>query len=181
MAPADAKTKAQVKLESDKPLSKIIEVQEEIHPKSIPTLVHFIKFEDIIDSRKFQKVPFFTELNEQEERANKKKYTENKIPELPTVSNRNSEIKIGETPEEMVARISRELEEEAAGPMGQDEGQNCTKCGIFPVEEQFRIDRELGYCQFCADMLRLGQSKEARNFEAANRLGTDTSSDDAAV
>ena len=79
----------------------------------------------------------------------------------------------------MIARIARELQEESQSPLGPEDEQNCTKCGIFPVEEQFRIDRELGFCSYCAELLHLGESKEARNFQSQNRIGGEES--DAAI
>jgi hypothetical protein len=42
----------------------------------------------------------------------------------------------------------------------------CTKCGINQVQDRFIIDKELGYCADCADILRLGETKEARKMEA---------------
>jgi hypothetical protein len=42
----------------------------------------------------------------------------------------------------------------------------CTKCGINQVVDRFIIDKELGYCGDCADILRLGETKEARKMEA---------------
>lgn len=149
----------------------------ETHELSLPVIVQFQKQEDIVAARKFLATSFFAEVNEQEERANKKKYTETKAPELPTVSSRKSEIKIGETTEEMIARIARELQEESQSLMGEEDEQNCTKCGLFPVDAQFRIDRELGYCQYCAEVLHLGESKEARNFDIGNKA----KKDDAAI
>ncbi|MBF0433226.1 MAG: hypothetical protein HQK83_18240, partial [Fibrobacteria bacterium] len=41
----------------------------------------------------------------------------------------------------------------------------CTKCGINDAVEEFTIDKELAYCADCADLLQLGQTKEARKLD----------------
>jgi hypothetical protein len=43
--------------------------------------------------------------------------------------------------------------------------QLCTKCGINQVSERFTIDKELGYCDDCAEILHLGETKEARKID----------------
>jgi hypothetical protein len=123
----------------------------------------FKTFDAIIESRKFLKFSSLTEQDEIEERANKKKYSESKLPEYPTRSVRSKEHKLEETPEELIARIARELDDErSVSSLDQDEMQLCTKCGMLPVADRFRVDRDLGYCEICAELLGLGESKEAR-------------------
>src|SRR5690606_19630056 len=70
-----------------------------------------------------------------------------------------------ESPEELVERIERELEHQFFFRRGVLKPQMCTKCGINVVSERYMIDRELGYCEDCADILHLGETKEARRME----------------
>lgn len=40
--------------------------------------------------------------------------------------------------------------------------RRCTKCGINPASEKFMVERDLAYCEDCAELLHLGTSKEAK-------------------
>ena len=112
------------------------------------------------------RTPFFFEVIEAEERNNKKKYSSDaKLPEKPTICVRNRSSLVEETPEELIERLAQELEEENFGMMREFGMQLCTKCGKTAVTMEFRVDKDLGYCEECADILRLGQSKEARKSE----------------
>lgn len=70
-----------------------------------------------------------------------------------------------ETPEELAERIERELQSQSFLKRSSLRPQLCTKCGINAVTPRFTIDRELGYCEGCAEILRLGETKEARRME----------------
>jgi hypothetical protein len=70
-----------------------------------------------------------------------------------------------ETPEELAERIERELQSQSFLRRTPMRRQMCTKCGINAVVPRFTIDRELGYCDSCAEILRLGETKEAKRME----------------
>lgn len=70
-----------------------------------------------------------------------------------------------ETPEELAERIERELQSQSYMRRAPARRQMCTKCGINVVAPRFTIDRELGYCEICAEILRLGETKEAKRME----------------
>ncbi|HEX2612858.1 MAG TPA: hypothetical protein VHO02_04630 [Fibrobacteria bacterium] len=70
-----------------------------------------------------------------------------------------------ETPEELAERIERELQSQSFLRRTPMRRQMCTKCGINAVAPRFTIDRELGYCDSCAEILRLGETKEAKRME----------------
>ncbi len=70
-----------------------------------------------------------------------------------------------ETPEELAERIERELQSQSFMRRVPVRRQMCTKCGINVVTPRFTIDRELGYCEICAEILRLGETKEAKRME----------------
>jgi hypothetical protein len=70
-----------------------------------------------------------------------------------------------ESPEELVERIERELEHQHIFKRNMLRPQLCTKCGINQVSERFTIDKELGYCDDCAEILHLGETKEARKID----------------
>jgi len=80
--------------------------------------------------------------------------------------NRRKPNSADESPEELVERIERELEHQHIFKRNLLRPQMCTKCGINAVHERFTIDKELGYCGDCAEILRLGETKEARKMEA---------------
>ena len=53
--------------------------------------------------------------------------------------------------------------------------QLCTKCCRNLVSPEYRVDKDLGYCEECAEILGLGLSKEARHINyQAKLLGTDS-------
>jgi hypothetical protein len=70
-----------------------------------------------------------------------------------------------ESPEELVERIERELENQHIFKRNMLRPQLCTKCGINQVSDRFTIDKELGYCDDCAEILHLGETKEARKID----------------
>jgi hypothetical protein len=70
-----------------------------------------------------------------------------------------------ESSEELAERIERELQSQSFMRRTPMRRQMCTKCGINAVTPRFTIDRELGYCESCAEILRLGETKEAKRME----------------
>src|SRR5574344_105830 len=83
-----------------------------------------------------------------------------------------------ETPEELYNRVIQELEEENQNLYKESENQLCTKCGIRPVVAEYRVDKDLGYCEECAKMLGLGHTKEARRLDyQMNLMGGDSLSE----
>jgi hypothetical protein len=142
-----------------------------------------ILFEEV-NGIKTYRPSFVGEVDEAEERSGKKKYGENKPAETLTSAIRAKERMGSETQEELEARIARELDADNNYYDGIESYQACTKCGVMPVSEYFRIDRNLGFCEDCADLLRLGTSKEAKAFEfglGSNRPAEGDDDDDMAV
>ena len=109
----------------------------------------------------------FVEIDEQEERANKKKVTSEmkNLEKKPTSAIRHKISLAEETQEELTERILKELEEQNAAFTREAATQMCTRCNRNLVSPEFWVDKHLGYCEECAAILHLGQSKEARKVE----------------
>ena len=109
----------------------------------------------------------FVEIDEQEERANKKKVTSEmkSLEKKPTSAIRHKISLAEETQEELTERILKELEEQNAAFTREAATQICTRCNRNLVSPEFWVDKHLGYCEECATILHLGQSKEARKVE----------------
>jgi len=109
----------------------------------------------------------FVEIDEQEERANKKKVTSEmkNLEKKPTSAIRHKISLAEETQEELTERILKELEEQNAAFTREAATQICTRCNRNLVSPEFWVDKHLGYCEECATILHLGQSKEARKVE----------------
>lgn len=108
---------------------------------------------------------FFHEVAAGAERIIKRgdKTTASPIP--ADIQNRRRGSGGEESPEELVERIERELEHQHIFKRNMLRPQLCTKCGINHVSERFTIDKELGYCDDCAEILHLGETKEARKID----------------
>ncbi len=117
--------------------------------------------------KKLSKAIMFTEVDEQEDRSNKKKMSsEMKNLEMkPTASIRHKTSLAEETQEELTERILKELEEQNLAFEREAASQMCTRCNRNLVSPEFWVDKHLGYCEECAMILKLGQSKEARKVE----------------
>jgi hypothetical protein len=109
--------------------------------------------------------PFFIEVKPGSERVIKRGDKSLAAPAPLDIQSRRKGTTADETPEELVERIERELEHQFFAKRNALKPQMCTKCGINVVAERFTIDRELGYCSECAEILRLGETKEARRME----------------
>jgi len=121
----------------------------------------------LLDGKKPCKFIMFVEIDEQEERANKKKVTSEmkSLEKKPTSAIRHKISLAEETQEELTERILKELEEQNAAFTREAATQICTRCNKNLVSPEFWVDKHLGYCEECAAILHLGQSKEARKVE----------------
>ena len=117
--------------------------------------------------KKLSKSVMFIEIDEQEDRSNKKKMSsEMKNLEMkPTAAIRHKASLAEETQEELTERILKELEEQNLAFEREAASQMCTRCNRNLVSPEFWVDKHLGYCEECAFILKLGQSKEARKVE----------------
>lgn len=155
-APA-AKSKTPATSEPAKPAGKV-EVKAE--PKNNGSIL----MEGV---KKLSKTIMFIEIDEQEDRTNKKKMSsEMKSLEMkPTSAIRHKASLAEETQEELTERILKELEEQNRAFEREAASQMCTRCNRNLVSPEFWVDKHLGYCEECAMILKLGQSKEARKVE----------------
>ena len=108
---------------------------------------------------------FFIEVKPGSERVIKRGDKSLATPAPLDIQARRKDTAAEETPEELGERIERELQHQSFFKRSTLKPQMCTKCGISVVIPRFTIDRELGYCEGCADILRLGATKEARRME----------------
>jgi hypothetical protein len=160
-APSNAST------EADAGLLKIGgSSNENIHNFDFTSAKDGSKADPVLQGRRLVKPSFFSEIDDSEDRANKKKYSnEVKGPEKPTASSRRKSFSVEESAQELEDRLQVELEEEFANSMPDFSSQICTKCGVNVVAPEFTIDKYLGYCFECADLLNLGNTKEARKVD----------------
>ena len=131
----------------------------------------------LLDGKKPCKFIMFVEIDEQEERANKKKVTSEmkNLEKKPTSAIRHKISLAEETQEELTERILKELEEQNAAFTREAATQICTRCNKNLVSPEFWVDKHLGYCEECAAILHLGQSKEARKVEyQLGAMGSDS-------
>ena len=117
--------------------------------------------------KKLNKSIFFFEIDENEERANKKKVSSEmkNLDMKPTSAIRHKISLAEETQEELTERLLKELEEQNLAFTREAATQICTRCNKNLVSPEFWVDKHLGYCEECAAILKLGQSKEARKVE----------------
>jgi hypothetical protein len=108
--------------------------------------------------------PFFLEVKPGVERVIKRG-DKSAVSQVIDLQARRKGPAAEETPEELAERIERELQSQSFLKRAPMRPQMCTKCGINAVTPRFTIDRELGYCEFCAEILHLGETKEARRME----------------
>ena len=87
------------------------------------------------------------------------------LEKKPTSAIRHKISLAEETQEELTERILKELEEQNAAFTREAATQICTRCNKNLVSPEFWVDKHLGYCEECAAILHLGQSKEARKVE----------------
>ena len=116
--------------------------------------------------KRLSKTIMFTKVDEAEDRSNKKKMSSDvKVDVKPTSSIRHKASLAEETQEELTERILKELEEQNRIFEREAATQMCTRCNRNLVSPEFWVDKHLGFCEECAAILKLGQSKEARKVE----------------
>jgi hypothetical protein len=108
--------------------------------------------------------PFFLEVKPGVERVIKRG-DKSAISQVIDLQARRKGPAAEETSDELAERIERELQSQSFLKRAPMRPQLCTKCGINAVTPRFTIDRELGYCEGCAEILHLGETKEARRME----------------
>ena len=109
----------------------------------------------------------FVKVDESEDRSNKKKMSSDvkNLDMKPTSAIRHKSSLAEETQEELTERILKELEEQNKMFEREAATQMCTRCNRNLVSPEFWVDKHLGFCEECAAILKLGQSKEARKVE----------------
>jgi hypothetical protein len=112
----------------------------------------------MISGAKFVKMPFFFDA-EKEYGSKYKHGVLQKLPEKPTACSR---IKISGPLDgkNLVEILSQQLEHENRTYFEGCEGQICVKCNKNNVDPKYYVDKSLGHCTECAELLGLGQSKE---------------------
>ena len=108
--------------------------------------------------------PFFLEVKPGVERVIKRG-DKSAASQVVDIQARRKGPAAEESSEELAERIERELQSQSFLKRNRMRPQLCTKCGINAVAPRFTIDRELGYCDACAEILHLGETKEARRME----------------
>jgi len=161
LAATAARAAAKDKVPPSKALAAVKEAQAKAYNKSTITPIEPVKAPPKKSSSKI----FFHEVQPGAERIIKRgdKITATPIP--ADIQNRRRGGGGEESPEELVERIERELENQHIFKRNMLRPQLCTKCGINQVSERFTIDKELGYCDDCAEILHLGETKEARKVD----------------
>ena len=162
--------KEPVKETAEKAPEKVLEkaeVVEKSEPKKSAVKSDYPYAVLLEGGKKPCKFIMFVEIDEQEERANKKKVTSEmkNLEKKPTSAIRHKISLAEETQEELTERILKELEEQNAAFTREAATQICTRCNKNLVSPEFWVDKHLGYCEECAAILHLGQSKEARKVE----------------
>ena len=145
----------------------VVEAHEKHEVKKSSSKVEYPYSVLLEGGKKPCKFIMFVEIDEQEERANKKKVTSEmkNLEKKPTSAIRHKISLAEETQEELTERILKELEEQNAAFTREAATQICTRCNKNLVSPEFWVDKHLGYCEECASILHLGQSKEARKVE----------------
>lgn len=156
-----AKETAKVEVKEEK-------VEVKVEPKAESKVDSKYDYAVLLEGvKKLSKSVMFVEIDEQEDRSNKKKMSsEMKSLEMkPTAAIRHKASLAEETQEELTERILKELEEQNLAFEREAASQMCTRCNRNLVSPEFWVDKHLGYCEECAFILKLGQSKEARKVE----------------
>jgi len=112
----------------------------------------------MVPGAKFFKTSFF--FDAEKEYGNKYKHgIQQKLPEKPTSSSR-SKISGSLDGKNLVEILSQQLEHENRTYFEGCEWQICVKCNKNNVDPKYYVDKSLGHCTECAELLGLGQSKE---------------------
>ena len=162
--PAKVETEAVVKASA-----KPVEVEQEApavekKPKNAPDYAYAVLLQGV---KRLSKTIMFVKVDESEDRSNKKKMSSDvkNLDMKPTSAIRHKSSLAEETQEELTERILKELEEQNKMFEREAATQMCTRCNRNLVSPEFWVDKHLGFCEECAAILKLGQSKEARKVE----------------
>ena len=163
--------KAPAKVES-KPVAKPVEVEPAVEEtpvvekksKNAPDYAYAVLLQGV---KRLSKTIMFIKVDESEDRSNKKKMSSDvkNLDMKPTSPIRHKASLAEETQEELTERILKELEEQNRLFEREAATQMCTRCNRNLVSPEFWVDKHLGFCEECAAILKLGQSKEARKVE----------------
>ncbi|MDY6386518.1 MAG: hypothetical protein SPL21_03490 [Fibrobacter sp.] len=177
---APAPVKAPVKEEAKKKSAtvEVAKVQEEpaavasaaaddkgeVKKKNAPDYAYAVLLQGV---KRLSKTIMFVKVDESEDRSNKKKMSSDvkNLDMKPTSPIRHKASLAEETQEELTERILKELEEQNRLFEREAATQMCTRCNRNLVSPEFWVDKHLGFCEECAAILKLGQSKEARKVE----------------
>ena len=179
--PVPAAVKAPAKEEGKKkvvPVEPPAKVQEEVvaaapvaaedkgdvKKKNAPDYAYAVLLQGV---KRLSKTIMFVKVDESEDRSNKKKMSSDvkNLDMKPTSPIRHKASLAEETQEELTERILKELEEQNRLFEREAATQMCTRCNRNLVSPEFWVDKHLGFCEECAAILKLGQSKEARKVE----------------
>ena len=163
--------KAPAKVET-KPVAKPVEVEPAVEEtpvvekksKNAPDYAYAVLLQGV---KRLSKTIMFIKVDESEDRSNKKKMSSDvkNLDMKPTSAIRHKSSLAEETQEELTERILKELEEQNKMFEREAATQMCTRCNRNLVSPEFWVDKHLGFCEECAAILKLGQSKEARKVE----------------
>lgn len=163
-APAAAKAVETVEVNAA-PVEPVVEDKSvESKKKNAPDYAYAVLLQGV---KRLSKTIMFVKVDESEDRANKKKMSSDvkNLDMKPTSALRHKASLAEETQEELTERILKELEEQNKMFEREVATQMCTRCNRNLVSPEFWVDKHLGFCEECAAILKLGQSKEARKVE----------------
>ena len=153
-----------VKEESAAVASVAADDKGEVKKKNAPDYAYAVLLQGV---KRLAKTIMFVKVDESEDRSNKKKMSSDvkNLDMKPTSPIRHKASLAEETQEELTERILKELEEQNRLFEREAATQMCTRCNRNFVSPEFWVDKHLGFCEECAAILKLGQSKEARKVE----------------
>ena len=157
----EQKVKPVVKAELETSASEVVEKPKS---KNMPDYDYAVLLQGV---KRLSKTIMFIKVDETEDRSNKKKMSSDvkNLEMKPTSPIRHKASLAEETQEELTERILKELEEQNRMFEREAATQMCTRCNRNLVSPEFWVDKHLGFCEECAAILKLGQSKEARKVE----------------
>lgn len=167
---ADKAPKA-AKAKNTKPAEVVDNVEQPVETpvvekksKNAPDYAYAVLLQGV---KRLSKTIMFVKVDESEDRSNKKKMSSDvkNLDMKPTSAIRHKSSLAEETQEELTERILKELEEQNKMFEREAATQMCTRCNRNLVSPEFWVDKHLGFCEECAAILKLGQSKEARKVE----------------
>ena len=164
-APKAGKAKNTKPVETVEPVDQPAETPVvEKKSKNAPDYAYAVLLQGV---KRLSKTIMFVKVDESEDRSNKKKMSSDvkNLDMKPTSAIRHKSSLAEETQEELTERILKELEEQNKMFEREAATQMCTRCNRNLVSPEFWVDKHLGFCEECAAILKLGQSKEARKVE----------------